>query len=78
MDLDPERMLKQLKTYPLLTGWRGRTPADVTALKDVLLRFSTLIEDLPEIDQIEINPLVVLDEGKGCSALDCRISVRHV
>ncbi len=77
-DLDPERMLKQLKTYPLLTGWRGRKPADVAALKDVLLRFSTLIEDLPEIDQIEINPLVVLDEGMGCSALDCRISVRQV
>ena len=75
-DVDPERMLRQLKTYPLLTGWRGRKAADVAALKDVLLRFSTLIEDLPEIEQIEINPLVVLDEGKGCAALDCRISVK--
>lgn len=76
-DADPERMLKQLKTYPLLVGWRGRRPADIAALKNVLFRFSALIEDLPEIEQIEINPLVVLDEGKGCAALDCRISVRR-
>jgi len=72
-DLEPDRMLRQLKSLPMLTGWRGSRPRDVDALKEVLLRFSALIEDLPEIDQIEINPLVVFDEGKGCTAVDARV-----
>ena len=76
IDLDPERMLRQLKSLPMLTGWRGSHPRDVNALKEVLLRFSALIEDFPEIDQMEINPLIVFDEGKGCAAVDARVLVR--
>jgi len=72
-NLDPERMLHQLKSLPMLTGWRGSHPHDVNALKEVLLRFSALVEDFPEIDQIEINPLIVFDEGKGCAAVDARV-----
>ena len=77
-DLDPEQMLRQLKSLPMLTGWRGSRPRDVNALKEVLLRFSTLIEDFPEIDQIEINPLMVFDERKGCVAVDARVLVKIV
>ena len=72
-DRDPDTMLKQLKSLPLLTGWRGSAPKDVDALKEILLRFSALIEDFPEIDQIEINPLMVFDAGKGCAVVDARI-----
>jgi len=75
-DLEPDRMLRQLKSLPMLTGWRGSCPRDVDALKEVLLRFSALIEDFPEIDQIEINPLMVFDEGKGCTAVDARVLVK--
>ena len=74
-DLDPDRMLEQLKTLPMLTGWRGSPPRDVAALKEVLLRFSTLVEDFPEIKEVEINPLVVLIEGDGCVALDARVRI---
>ena len=77
-DLDPERMLAGLKSLPLLTGWRGRPPRDMKALTETILRFSALIEDFPEIDQIEINPLVVFDQGKGCRALDTRIFIRAI
>lgn len=75
-DVDPERMLKNLKSLPLLNGWRGRPPADVNALKETLLRFSAVIEDFPEIDQMEINPLLVLNEGSGCVAVDARIYIK--
>ncbi len=75
-DLEPDRMLSRLKTLPMLTGWRGSRPRDVDTLKDVLLRFSALIEDFPEIDQMEINPLIVFDAGKGCAALDARVLVK--
>ncbi len=72
-DLDPDYMFSQLKGLPLLKGWRGSTPKDLDALREVLLRFSALIEDLPEIASVEINPLMVFDQGKGTMALDARI-----
>ena len=75
--LDPERMLARLKSLPLLTGWRGRPAKDMRALTETILRFSALIEDSPEIEQMEINPIVVFDEAKGCQALDTRIFLRH-
>lgn len=75
-DLEPDRMLKELKGLPLLQGWRGLSVKDINAIKDVLLRFSALIEDFPEIEEMEINPLMVFDVGQGCLAVDARIFVR--
>jgi acetyl coenzyme A synthetase (ADP forming)-like protein len=75
-DLDPDRMLGRLKGLPLLEGWRGSPPRDMEAIKEVLLRFSALIEDFPEIDQMEINPLIVFGRGKGCAAADVRVLLK--
>ncbi len=72
-DADTDRMLRELKSLPLLQGYRGRPMGDIKALKEALLRFSSLVEDFPEIDQIEINPLLVLEEGNGLVALDVRV-----
>ena len=72
-DIDPDFMFSQLKGLPLLRGWRGSAPKDVDALRDILLRFSALIEDVPEIAAVEINPLMVFDSGKGTMAVDARI-----
>jgi acyl-CoA synthetase (NDP forming) len=72
-DKDPEYMLRQLKSLPLLEGWRGSTPKDTEALKEILLRFSALIDDFPEIAEMEVNPLMVFDRGNGCTAVDARI-----
>lgn len=77
-DVDTEKMLKQLRGLPLLQGWRGSPLKDIDALKEVLLRFSAMIEDFPEIDQMEINPLMVLNKGNGCIAVDARILMRAV
>lgn len=65
------RMLESLSSWPLLTGFRGRAPVDVDALVEVLIRFSYLIADHPEISEIDLNPLVVSPEG--VVALDARI-----
>ncbi|HBG46074.1 MAG TPA: GNAT family N-acetyltransferase [Deltaproteobacteria bacterium] len=75
-DVEPERMLTQLKSFPLLTGYRGRPPRDIDALKETVLRFSALIEDFPELETIEINPLMVLGVGHGCVAVDARVYLR--
>lgn len=76
LDNDPEYMLSQLRGLPLLTGWRGSSPKDVNALKEVLLRFSALVTDFSEIGEMEINPLIVFDEGQGCALVDARIFIK--
>ncbi|MDI6726004.1 MAG: GNAT family N-acetyltransferase [Smithellaceae bacterium] len=70
---DPDFMFRQLKGFPLLQGWRGNPPRDIDALREVLLRFSALIEDIPEIKAVEINPLMVFNRGMGTMAIDVRI-----
>jgi acyl-CoA synthetase (NDP forming) len=73
LDRDPDYLLAQLKGLPLLTGWRGSAPKDMDSLKEVLLRFSALVDDFAEIAEMEINPVMVFDAGKGSSVVDARI-----
>jgi hypothetical protein len=66
-----ESMLHDLKCFPLLDGARGRPKADVEAVVDVLLKLSALSIDLKqELAELDINPLVVLEQGRGVRALD--------
>ena len=67
------RLLHSLRTWPLLAGHRGRPAADLDSLLEVLIRFSHLVADYPEIDEIEINPL--LATSSGAIALDARAVV---
>ncbi len=68
---DAHSMVRELKTFPLLEGFRGAPPADVAALEDALLRLSALAEDLPEVAELDCNPIVVLEHG--ATVLDARI-----
>jgi acetyltransferase len=67
------RMLESLRTWPLLCGYGGRPPADLDTLLEVLMRFSHLVANHPEIQEIEANPLLVTAEG--AVALDARAIV---
>ncbi len=67
-------MIREIRTYPLLTGARGRPKADVSALAEVLVALSRLALDFrEEVDEIEFNPLMVLPEGQGVLAVDTLI-----
>jgi acetyl coenzyme A synthetase (ADP forming)-like protein len=72
---DARDMVKSIKGYRLLQGYRGHSPADVDALEELLLRTSTLVEDIPEIKELEMNPVFALEPGKGACIVDCRIRV---
>jgi hypothetical protein len=63
--------LQRLRGYAVLQGARGRQPADIDALVDTILRFSELCQDLKDtVDEIDINPLMVLPQGvKAVDAL---------
>lgn len=62
-DADAAAMVDELKGAVLLRGYRGAPPADQAALRDVLLRASALIDACPEIQEMDLNPVKVLDHG---------------
>ena len=68
-------MIKSIKTFPLLRGVRGEKPSDINGISDCLMRLSQLLVDFPEIEEFDINPLLVLEEGKGVRVVDVRIGL---
>jgi acetyl coenzyme A synthetase (ADP forming)-like protein len=66
-------MIHEIRSYPLLEGVRGEPPADHEAMVDALLRISRLVTDFPEIVELDINPLMVFEEGRGAVAIDMRL-----
>ena len=77
-DSDVDEMVAEVKSARLLDGYRGGDPGDVAALKETLLRISMLVEDLPEIAEMDLNPVKVLLPGDGLSVVDLRIRIRPV
>lgn len=75
---DAEQMVKEIKGYRILQGMRGRKRADIEAVVDVLLRISRLAQDWRDtISEIDINPLIVFDEGHGVKAADALVVLRR-
>jgi acetyl coenzyme A synthetase (ADP forming)-like protein len=77
-DADATEMVETLKCAPLLRGYRGHAPADEHAVVDALLRVSALLEVCPEIHELDINPLKVLDHGVRAVDVRVRVSRRQV
>jgi len=72
---DAEELVQEVRAYRILKGLRGERPSDIAAVKEGILRLSQLVTDFPEIVEMDINPLVVMEEGKGAVALDVRITL---
>jgi acetyltransferase len=68
-----EQMIREIRSYPLLTGVRGQAPSDREAIVDTILRIAQLSSDFPEIAELDINPLFVREEGNGAVAVDMRL-----
>ncbi len=69
-------MVESIKTIKLLKGVRGEKSSDLKAIADSLQRLSQLVVDFPEIKEFDINPLLVLEVGKGARVVDARIILR--
>lgn len=68
-------MIKEIRSYPLLLGVRGELRKDIDSIVDALIRIATLIRSVPRISDIEINPMVVYEMGKGSRAVDIRVLI---
>ncbi len=72
---DAHDMLDELRGAALLGAFRGRTPGDRAALAEAMVRLAAVAADCPEIAECDVNPLLVMDEGNGCVAVDVRVRV---
>jgi acyl-CoA synthetase (NDP forming) len=71
--LDVDEMLHSLATFPLLTGYRGAPEVDLAALRRLLLRTSAMVEAHHEIVELDLNPVIVAEEG--VTAVDARVRI---
>lgn len=76
--VDADEMIRGVRTAALLTGYRGQPATDIEALQETLLRVSTMVTHVPEIAELDLNPIKVLSAGKGVFGLDGRIRLAHL
>jgi acyl-CoA synthetase (NDP forming) len=75
---DAEQMVKEIKGYPILKGMRGKKRSDIEAIVDVLLKVSRLAKDWENtITEIDINPLIVMEAGRGVKAVDALVVLKQ-
>jgi len=69
-------MIDDIKSYPLLYGVRGERKRDINSISDILMRVSNLVYEIGEISELDINPLIVLEDGKGSKIVDARMTIK--
>ncbi|MGI0148738.1 MAG: acetate--CoA ligase family protein, partial [Thermoplasmata archaeon] len=72
-DRDAMRMIESIRSFPILRGVRGEPPRDVKALQEAILRLAQLVSDFDVIQEMDLNPVLVLAEGEGYRAVDARV-----
>jgi len=75
-DISTDSMVYGIKAVKILQGYRGEAPRDIPKIKECLQRLSQLVTDFEEIDELDMNPLLVYEEGKGALVLDARFLLR--
>jgi hypothetical protein len=76
-ELGARHMIDGIKGFKLLQGFRGEPPSDIEAIAQSLMRLSQLVTDFPEIEEMDINPLIVLPSGSGARVIDARILIEE-
>jgi acyl-CoA synthetase (NDP forming) len=74
-EADAREMLNELKAYKILEGVRGEGPRDVDALVKIMLAVSKMVDENPEIIELDCNPTFVYEKGKGALVVDARILI---
>jgi len=70
-DIDAYELVRATRGAPLLFGYRGAPPADVASLEDLVLRVGRLVDDIPEIAELDLNPVIV--SPSGAVAVDAKV-----
>lgn len=73
-DRDAAELVRSIKAAPMLFGWRGSEPVDTAALEELLLRVSRLVDDLPEVVSVALEPVVVARSGLAVLGATVRLA----
>ncbi|MFW6056956.1 MAG: acetate--CoA ligase family protein, partial [Chloroflexota bacterium] len=71
--VDAAEMIREIKGFPMLQGFRGAEPADLDALEDLIVKVSDFVEKNPQVKELDLNP--VFAYGDGAVAVDARVVV---
>ncbi|MGH7742515.1 MAG: acetate--CoA ligase family protein, partial [Candidatus Eiseniibacteriota bacterium] len=74
-DRDAREMIRSVRGFPLLEGYRGAPACDVAAIEATLLRLSQMLGEQDGIAEMDLNPIKVLAPGRGCVVVDARVAV---
>jgi acetyltransferase len=75
-DVDAKEMVSSIKMAKLFEGYRGSPSSDTQALEDLLLRLSAMVEDIPQLAELDFNPVKVMPKGEGYWIVDARIMIK--
>ena len=74
---EANRMIRSIKAFPLLNGYRGQPKGDINQLVKVILKCCTLLIDNPKIVELDLNPILIFENGKGVMVVDARIILKE-
>jgi len=74
---EAEKMIQSIKSFPLLDGYRGKPKADIESIRNILIKCSKMLMDNPEINELDLNPVIVFEKGKGAMVVDARIILKE-
>ena len=74
-DYDAEEIIKSVKGYPLLTGFRGYPAVNIKVLQETILRLSQLVADFPALKSFDVNPFIVTADANKSRAVDARFVI---
>ncbi len=70
---DADEMVREIKSYKILEGYRGMPPRDIEAVKDIILKVSKLMLEVVEIKELDLNPVMLYAKGEGAKIADARM-----
>jgi len=74
-DIDIEEMVKEIKGYPMLKGFRGENKKDISAIQTIIKKIAHLSNEFQEIKEIDLNPIFLYKDNRGASVVDARIII---
>jgi acetyltransferase len=74
-DVDARDMVRSIKGFPLLRGFRGESPVDIAVAEEAILRLAQLVSDFDCIEELDLNPFILAPERQDCVVVDVRIKL---
>lgn len=74
-DNEALEMINEIKSSKILAGFRGSAPRDKKALAEIIVKLSKLVTEIPQIKEVDLNPVMVYEEGKGAKIADARFII---